>query len=256
MDYNLTPARNKLYKTKWALKAALSSPRLFYRNLKSFLEAFYVDARHRQSAIKTVALKELIAPDVEIALSSIHGRDGNVTVYEKLAISSLIRHHTPKILLELGTFDGNTTLQMGLNTSPDAVIHTLDLPADFLRTKEPISKADLKYVLDRDKNRRKYQGTSVEAKIIQHFGDSTNFDFTKFTDKGPVDFVFIDAGHTYECVKSDTQEALKILAPNGVLVWHDCHPFWNGVYRYLNELASERPIVRIEGTNLAYYYRA
>ncbi len=256
MDYNLTSARNKLYKTKWALKAALSSPRLFYRNLKSFLEAFYVETQHRQSGIKTVALKELVAPDVEIALSSIHGRDGNVTVYEKLAISSLIRHHKPKILLELGTFDGNTTLQMGLNTSPDAVIHTLDLPEDFLRTKEPISKADLKYVLDRDKNRRKYQGTSVEAKIIQHFGDSTNFDFTKFTDKGPVDFVFIDAGHTYECVKSDTQEALKILAPKGVLVWHDCHPFWNGVYRYLNELALDLPIIRIEGSNLAYYYRA
>src|SRR5262249_20620703 len=154
-----------------ALKAALCSPKLFYHKCKSFLETFYVDAQHRRSAIKTVALKNLITPDVEIALASIHGRDGNVTVYEKLAISSLIRHHKPKILLELGTFDGNTTLQMGLNTSADAVIHTLDLPPDFLRTKEPISKADLKYVTDTEKNVRKYQGTAVENKIIQHFGD-------------------------------------------------------------------------------------
>ena len=49
-------------------------------------------------------------------------------------------------------------------------------------------------------------------------GIKTNFDFTKFTEKGPVDFIFVDAGHTYECVKSDTLNALQILSPKGVIL--------------------------------------
>jgi len=255
MEHNLTPLSNKIYKSRWALKEALHFPRVFHQKWRAFLESFYVDVQRKKSPIPTVELAELVSPDIEVHLSHFLGRDGNVSTYETLAISSLVSHHAPSTLLELGTFDGNTTLQMALNSPPDAVIHTLDLPEAPMRTKEPISKADLRYVLDAKKQRRKYVGTSVESKIVQHFGDSTNFDFTRFMDRGPIDFVFIDAGHTYECVKSDTFHALQVLSPKGMILWHDCHPFWNGVFRYLNELSSDLPIRRIANTNLAYYFR-
>ena len=256
MDHNLTQARNKIYKTKWALKEAFRNPKLFYKKYKAFLETFYVETKRKKSLIKTIDLKEFISPGIKISLSNFNGRNGNLTTHEILVISTLIQHHQPKVLLELGTFDGNTTLQMALNAPSDAFIHTLDFPSEFLRSKEPISKADLVYILDQQKNHRKYQGTPVESKITQHFGDSTNFDFTKFAENGPVDFAFIDAGHTYECVKSDTLNAMQILSSKGVIVWHDCHPFWNGVYTFLNELVHQLPIQRIAGTNLAYYSRS
>lgn len=255
MEHNLTLTRNKVYKKKWVLEMASRNPKLFYRKWKDFLEDFYVEMIRKQDLIKSVHLKELISEKIEVRLSDFNGRDGNVSTYEILVIGSLIQHHKPSVLLELGTFDGNTTLQMALNAPDHGVIHTLDLPSTPVRTKEPISNADLKYVLDTEKNHRRYLGTSQESKIIQYFGDSTNFEFTKFTKKGPVDFIFIDAGHTYECVKSDTLNALKILAPKGVILWHDCHPFWNGVYTFLNEFAKNLPIRRIADTNLAYYCR-
>jgi predicted O-methyltransferase YrrM len=256
MEHNLTIHRNKNYKSTLAIKKACSNPGIFYQKCKTFLEEFYVERVRKQSSLKTVPLADLIPESVDVRLSNFHNRrDGNVTTYETLAISSLIQHHKPTTLLELGTFDGNTTLQMALNAPENAVIHTLDLPSEPMRTKEPISKADLIYVLDEQKNRRKYVGSPVEHKIRQHFGDSTNFDFSEFTKKGLVDFIFIDAGHTYECVKSDTQNALQILAPNGVIIWHDFHPFWNGVYRFLNEFSQTLPLVHIEGTNLAYHHR-
>ena len=256
MEHNLTLARNKIYKTKWALKKAFLSPKFFYSKWKGFLENFYIETERNQSPIKTVHLSDLISKKIELRLSDFAQRDGNVSMDEILAISALVRSYAPKILLELGTFDGNTALQMALNAPDQAVVHTLDLPSAPMRTKEPISKADLRYVLDEQKKHRKYLGTSVESKVVQHFGDSTNFDFNIFTEKGPVDFVFIDAGHTYECVKSDTRNALQILSPKGVILWHDYHPFWNGVYTFLNELAQDLPIVRIAGTNLACYRRS
>jgi hypothetical protein len=38
---------------------------------------------------------------------------------------------------------------------------------------------------------------------------------------GGVDFCFIDAGHSYECAKNDTEKALSVLKDDGVLLWHD-----------------------------------
>jgi predicted O-methyltransferase YrrM len=68
-----------------------------------------------------------------------------------------------------------------------------------------------------------------------------------------VDLVFIDAGHTYDYVKRDTDQALTMLRPGGVIVWHDCfqvlHP---DVTRRLCELAEEgMAIHHFYNTNLA-----
>jgi hypothetical protein len=64
----------------------------------------------------------------------------------------------------------------------------------------------------------------------------------------PFDLIFIDGLHTAEQVKTDYENALKVLAPGGFIVLHDCNPekeehtivprptktgHWNGdVYRF------------------------
>ena len=35
------------------------------------------------------------------------------------------------------------------------------------------------------------------------------------------DFCFIDGGHSYECIKADTENSLRILSSNGAIVWDD-----------------------------------
>ena len=145
---------------------------------------------------------------------------------------------------------------MALNATPDAVIHTLDLPPGASETKQPVLTSDIQFIKDVAKNRRKYEHTNVASKIQQHFGDSTNFDFTQFTREGPLDFIFIDGGHSYECVSSDTKNARKVLAGDGVIFWHDFCPLFGGVYQFLCELSKEIPLRHIEGTNLVTYSSA
>ena len=58
------------------------------------------------------------------------------------------------------------------------------------------------------------------------------------------------AGCSYECIKADTETALNILSPNGVIVWDDYAWFIDGVSRYLNELRNSRPLYRIAGSQL------
>jgi predicted O-methyltransferase YrrM len=52
-----------------------------------------------------------------------------------------------------------------------------------------------------------------------------------------VDFVFIDAGHTYEAVKADVAAWYPIVKPGGILAGHDySNPEFPGVRRAVDEL--------------------
>ena len=36
------------------------------------------------------------------------------------------------------------------------------------------------------------------------------------------DLIFIDGGHTYTCIKNDTDEkSLEMIKENGLILWHD-----------------------------------
>jgi hypothetical protein len=66
--------------------------------------------------------------------------------------------------------------------------------------------------------------------------------------------VYIDASHSYSYVKSDTEAALRMLAPGGTIVWDD-YTYYPGLYAYLNELGTDldKPILHLLETRLAVY---
>ena len=70
-----------------------------------------------------------------------------------------------------------------------------------------------------------------------------------------VDFAFVDGSHSYDYVKNDTEKLLRLLAPSGVIVWHDYCRAWPGVVRYLNELGTTLPLRYVDGTTLVYLKR-
>jgi predicted O-methyltransferase YrrM len=237
---------------KWKRSVWLKLLRKKSFRKKLFHSDFFYQQILTSSPVPKRALDDLVGP-LSLTLENFHSRNGNLSPYEVLAIASLVKNRGPKRLLEIGTFDGNTTLQMALNAPDDAKIHTIDLPVDENTAASPILESDLKFILDEKKRVRKFESSSVSHKINQHFGDSTQYDFASFTKEGPLDLIFIDGGHTYECVKSDTQKSLPILSEQGCILWHDFTPHFGGVFQYLLELSRELPLVHIEGTNLVLY---
>ena len=183
--------------------------------------------------------------------------DGNVSERELVTICRIVRSAQPRTLFELGTFDGRTTLNLAANASPDAEVHTLDLPRESIESAAaPIHAHEVRYA-DKTRSGGRFSGTDVEHKIRQLYGDTGTFDFTPY--HGAVDFVFIDASHTYEYVINDSLHALKMLrGGRGTILWHD-YSRWDGVTRALNELRRQHgsfaDVVRIEGTTLAYLKR-
>jgi hypothetical protein len=191
--------------------------------------------------------REIILPPIDtISLSGL----GFVVPYTLLAtIVSALR---PKKIFETGTFRGVGTLTMALN-APEAEIYTLDLPEQYTDAEvETLSKGDKEWVrLSRTSTGFAFLGHPAAARIHQLRGNSLTF--TPPDVLTNTDLCFIDGGHSYECIKADTETALKILAPNGVIVWDDYAWFIDGVSQYLSELRHSLPLYRIAGSQLVIF---
>jgi predicted O-methyltransferase YrrM len=176
---------------------------------------------------------------------------GNVQPYELIVISTICRHLNPDLVFEFGTFNGLTTLHLAMNAAADARIVTIDLaPED---TRRELINDDTYYIRDNSVGEM-FQSTPEREKIEQIFGDTTKFDHTDY--KGTADLVFVDAGHEYELVRSDTEKALDMLAPNGVILWHDYVFSHYGVYTWLNELSHVIQLHSIPKATLVCYRRS
>jgi hypothetical protein len=173
--------------------------------------------------------------------------DGNPTAIELFCLGAVTRASGARRIFEIGTFDGATTLQLALNSPPDAVIHTLDLPADAVdRTRNPLLAQERGYALKPASGAR-LVGTPVRAKIRQLYGDSAAFSAEPFA--AQMDLVVIDGSHAREYVRSDSALARAMARPGGWIVWHD-YGVWPDVTAVLDELAGELPLVRLEATTL------
>lgn len=182
-----------------------------------------------------------------LVLRPFANRFGNVKLDELIVISAIAQSLQARKLFEFGTFDGLTTWHLASNCGPMARIWTLDLPLDH-----PARKA-----VGHDRRVGKisgtmvgqhFQGTAEQQQIEQLFGDSLQFDPSPYRQQ--MDFVFVDAGHGYENVRKDTESALEMTRPGGVILWHDYSRWWPGVQRVLDNLSRRLPVFRIAGTSL------
>lgn len=204
------------------------------------------------TAIPKIRLSELVPGNIAVQILEPDGVPGNIAPLEIIAIVQLIRYSKPKMLFEIGTFDGRTTLNMGANSPEDAKIYTLDLPRDMIdNTKLAITSGEKRFI-DKKASGLRFHGTEWGNKITQLYGDSATFDFSQFLDK--MDFVFVDGSHSYEYVVNDSKMAVK-LVKNGIIVWHD-YSVWRGVSKALDELYSRsddfKSLRHIQGTSLVY----
>lgn len=177
------------------------------------------------------------------------GNMGNVQPHELIVLATICKHLKPSLVFEFGTFDGLTTLHFAMNSSPTARILTIDLdPADPRRKQ---INDDTYYIADHSVGLM-FQDTDESSKIEQLYGDTMTFPHDRL--KGQADLIFIDAGHEYEMVRSDTERALEMLAPGGAILWHDFVFTHYGVYTWLNELSDSLPLFSIPNTTFVCYH--
>lgn len=185
------------------------------------------------------------AVQIPVALVG-RGDEWAVPAAELLAIAALCATIQPRRVFEIGTYTGESTRVIAYNTPSDTRITTLDLtPEEFARRtgRQP------HFVVG-----SAFHGTAEAVKIEQHVVGERGFDFAPY--RNHYDLVFVDADHSYNAVRADSNQAFRLLRPGGVVLWDDYtwteqHPECVGVTRAVNELAATRPIYRVAGTRLA-----
>ena len=181
---------------------------------------------------------------------------GMTSNYEAWIISSLSK--VSKTIFEFGTCSGKTTYLMALNSPENAKIISLTLKPENLGNIEK-NNLDNKISFRNIINESIYKnflftGSKLENKIDVIFQNSLDFDETQYNNF--FDLIFIDGGHTYSVVKSDTQKAFKMINKNGIILWHDYVPGKTSakdVVKLINEISQEKKIYNIKDTSLCYF---
>ena len=167
---------------------------------------------------------------------------------ELLALGAIVRLRRPKRILEVGTFEGNTTLNLAANAPGDAQIITLDLPPDSASDLGLAVPEDMRNKTAKSLVGRQLHNGRGDPRIRQVFGDSAIIDWGNLP--GPFDLVFIDGCHFETYVRSDTRNAITHLAPDGIIIWHD-YGIIEDVARVVDEVSDRLRVSAIRGTSLA-----
>jgi predicted O-methyltransferase YrrM len=197
-------------------------------------------------------LEELFPGIGELTISIQHEVRERALLHGEAYVLSLITAFVqPKRIFEIGTATGQATLLMARQV-PKATIETLDLgsapPALGVQEDEP-PWAELESIGEA------FRETDEASRITQRLGDSATFDFEPFA--GAIDLVFVDGAHTYDYVRSDSRNALRMLASGGAIVWDDCNYQNPGVSKALHELTEAgTPVYRVHGTRFAVHRSA
>lgn len=184
---------------------------------------------------------------------------GGTSDFEAWILATLSKRAT--LLFEFGTCTGKTTYLWARNSPADAEVVTVtlgpDVAASAYQAAADDDARDSQAALDESTFAEfLYSGTTVAPKVRQLFADSKALDVTPWA--GRCDLVFVDGSHAYSYVVADSEKALKLVKPGGIVLWHDyTGPHQSpGVRRALDELARRIPLVHIAQTSLVAYRRA
>jgi predicted O-methyltransferase YrrM len=195
-----------------AHRAALAFPPLInsYRRLRDYCQhdplttAIYRKVFDRGRLHLPVIELETLSPETGgIQLPAFYpllaGED--TPLMDMLFLLNLAKGRQAKRILEVGTYRARTTCAFHQNC-PEATIVSYDIQ-----------------VLDSPYRRALGSLPQVEFRHAS-FADSS----AHLKQESPYDLIFIDGSHRVEYVIADSRLALEVLAPGGIIVWHDYRP--------------------------------
>jgi predicted O-methyltransferase YrrM len=158
---------------------------------------------------------------------------------EKMEIRALLRllaKKKPKFVLEIGSQKGGTLFLFSKVSKQDALIISIDLPGGFYGGGYPIWKIPL------------YKSFALSYQKIMLVRENSHFLPTRqlietILGGHELDFLFVDADHSYEGVKLDFQMYSSLVRKGGLIAFHDIckNPSQEGgdVNRFWNEIKRE-----------------
>ncbi|MFN4327680.1 MAG: class I SAM-dependent methyltransferase [Limnobacter sp.] len=188
---------------------------------------------------------------------------GGMTLLESSVLVSLARLTGALRFFEFGTFMGATTLLLAQNSPAEAQVVTVDIGhveataadnAEGVLRDGNVNDAYLRQTFGAQGARCLTRADAdTRAKVTQMFQDSTTLDVQQQGLAKRFDFIFIDGGHQYDIVRSDTEKAYDMASENAVIVWHDyASNIHADVTHFLQRHSQNHHLVHVENTMLVF----
>jgi Methyltransferase domain len=227
----------------------------FGRELRALSRRVRGVTRGQKTSLPVADWREVIDP-APVRLLQVRKTSGDVNLAELAVLASAAAAtRTGEEIIEIGTFDGRTTLNLAVNSRPHLNVFTLDLPPD-VAPKFALAQGESAFV-QKPRSGRHFREVPAEwaaaaRRITQLFGDSAAFDWSAHF--GRAGLVFVDGSHAYDYVIADTDTALRLVANKGMVIWHD-YGVWDGVTRALEEIEASRHLGlrHVRGTSLVVW---
>lgn len=247
IDYRIKKYTNRLFDNFLALSQIASRRFVPFKTKSKDIQAYRI-ASWKFGKLKRESVEKIFPAlkNISIRLENMYERevDMSLDIYELCILNSLVNYIKAKNILEVGTFDGNTALNLAANIDPKGTVYTIDLPQDKTQ--------DIPVIFDNSIPHKQigiqFKNTQYEKIIKQIYSDSTKLNWS--TLNTPLDMVFIDGCHYYDVVKKDSENAKKYVRKGGLIVWHD-YGMINDVSKVVDELSDEIEIHIVSGTRLA-----
>jgi hypothetical protein len=180
---------------------------------------------------------------------------GGLSLLESSILVSLLKMLKAKYVFEFGTYFGSTTKLFSQNTEYNSKIYTIDI--DISKQEPIISKIDIdnkeylrngkindQYLIYLLKKKGPYKinnQRNILKKIKLLKLDSKNLDVRKLKLINKFDLIFVDGGHDYETIMSDTKKSLLMRKKDSIIVWHDYKSkIHTDVTKYLNNFNKKK----------------
>lgn len=149
----------------------------------------------------------------------------------------------PSTIVEIGTANGGTLFMASRVAADDALLVSIDLPEGPYGGGYPESKIPVYKSFAR-------AGQRIELIRDDSHDPRTYEQLISLLGTRRIDYLFIDGDHTYEGAKQDFENYSKLVAPGGLIVFHDIvvHPDLstnvNKLWMELKEKYTHREFVR------------
>lgn len=132
--------------------------------------------------------------------------------YERLI--EAVRQKQPKAICEIGTWNGSRAFEM-LKAAPLAKYYGFDLFEDATPATDREEK-NVKAHYYEEVVRKRLNAAGFEVTLIKGNTRETLKNFNE-----PVDFVWLDGGHSVETIRSDWENIKRCLTPDAVVYFDD-----------------------------------
>jgi len=149
------------------------------------------------------------------------------------------KQSTNRTMIEIGSYMGESTM-MFASSGIFKTIHSIEPHTGN-------EKFNNEYGYDWKDIQKEYKINTRHFNNIIHHKDYS-YNIVDNFDDNSIDFIYIDADHTYESVKRDIELYLPKVKDGGIIGGHDYRPEWKGVVEAVNEMLGEPMFTFIDGS--------